>query len=127
VIEGRVDQLEAAVATGKLCTVVALSGESDANSDRKLHDILISEIAKGAQNLVVDLSGLGFIDSGGIQVLAVVRAMVRERGGTLILVSPQPVVGRALSLFGVDEFIPVYRSVEEAEDALAMPPQRRGG
>jgi anti-anti-sigma factor len=39
------------------------------------------------------------------------------RGGTLVLVSPQPVVARILELTGADQLIPVYATVSEAQTA----------
>jgi stage II sporulation protein AA (anti-sigma F factor antagonist) len=63
----------------------------------------------------VDLSGLAFMDSTGVQVLLDVHVMMSNRGGKLVLAGPQNTVARVLNLVGADQLIPVYASVEEAQ------------
>ena len=70
-----------------------------------------------ARRLILDLSGLAFMDSTGMQVLLGPRTVLSVRGGTLVLVSPQPVVARILELTGADQLIPVYATVSEAQTA----------
>ena len=64
--------------------------------------------------VIVDLSGVCFIGSLGVHVL-LDAARVRRRGGSLSLVSPEPIVARMLSLTGAGELIPVYPDLAEAQ------------
>ena len=111
------DELRISVTPGPAYTLVSLAGECDLNTSRKLRDALISEVSRGAQRLILDLSALGFMDSAGMQVLMSVRALLNVRGGTLALVSPQPAAARILELTGADQLIPVYDSVVDAQAA----------
>jgi anti-anti-sigma factor len=111
------DELRISVTAGTAHTLVTLAGECDLNTGRDLRDVLTSEVSRGAQRLIVDLSALAFMDSTGMQVLLSVRAVLAVRGGTLVLVAPQPVVARILELTGADQAIPVYDSLEEAQTA----------
>jgi anti-anti-sigma factor len=111
------DELRISVTAGPVHTLVSLAGECDLNTGRELRDVLISEVSRGAQRLILDLAELGFMDSTGMQVLMSVRALLNVRGGTLALVSPQPVVARILELTGADQLIPVYDSLGDAQAA----------
>jgi anti-anti-sigma factor len=65
----------------------------------------------------VDLSSLTFMESTALQVLVSIRALLAVRGGTLLLVAPQPVVARILELTGTDQLIPVYDRLADAQAA----------
>ena len=67
--------------------------------------------------MILELSGLAFMDSTGMQVLLSVRTVLNVRGGTIALVAPQPLVARILELTGADQYIPVYGSLEDAQTA----------
>ena len=108
------DQLRASVRAGDSCIVVALAGEADANIGQSLRGLLESEVTKGTGRLIIDLAELRFLDSVGVHVLIDVRAVLRQRGGELILLAPQPVVARVLNLVGADRLIPVYADLETA-------------
>ena len=111
------DELRISVTAGTAHTLVTLAGECDLNTGRQLRDILTSEVSRGAQRLIVDLSALTFMDSTGMQVLLSTRSVLAVRGGALVLVSPQPVVARILELTEADQVIPVYGSLEDAQTA----------
>jgi anti-sigma B factor antagonist len=110
-----VDQLRVSVAGGGSYTVVALAGESDVYTYDQLRGALETEAAKRVALLIVDLSGLDFMDSTGVQVLLDIRVMMNDHGGKLALASPQATVARVLNLIGADQLIPVYDSVAEAQ------------
>ena len=110
-----VDQLRVSVTSGDSYTVIALAGESDVYTYDQLRGALESEAAKRVSLLIVDLSGLEFMDSSGVQVLLDTRVMMGNRGDKLALAGPQNTVARVLNLVGADQLIPVYASVEEAQ------------
>jgi anti-anti-sigma factor len=77
--------------------VVSLRGELD------LVDASVVAAALGALTardpwIIVDLSGLEFIDAAGIAALSRGRRQARNAGGGLLLAAPQPQVQRILSL-----------------------------
>jgi anti-sigma B factor antagonist len=109
-----VDQLRVSVTSGDSYTVVALTGESDVYTYDQLRGALEAEVTRGVALLIVDLSGLEFMDSTGVQVLLDIRVMMNDRGGQLALAQPQNTVARVLNLVGADQLIPVYASVREA-------------
>lgn len=108
------DQLKASVTTANSYTLVALAGESDMNTSPTLRDILQPQASAETRRLIIDLSELKFIDSTAVHVLMDARAALAARGGQLVLVAPQPVVARVLTLVGADELIPVHADLAEA-------------
>ena len=111
------DELRISVTAGPAYTLVTLAGECDLHTGRQLRDVLTSEVSRGARRMILDLSGLSFMDSTGMQVLLSVRTVLTVRDGTLSVVAPQPVVARILELTGADQYIPVYGSLEDAQTA----------
>ena len=111
------DELKISVTAGPAHTLVTVAGECDLNTGRQLRDVLTSEVSRGVRRLILDLSGLTFMDSTGMQVLLSIRTVLTVRGGTLALVSPQPVVARILELTGADQVIPIFDSLRDAQTA----------
>ena len=105
----RVVQLEISVAAGESGPVLTLTGEADLTTAAALSTALTAQISGGAQHLTVDLSGLRFADSATISALVVAHHTLKDRGGNLVLLRPQPAVAKVLSLLGVDQVLVVRR------------------
>lgn len=76
--------------------VVVLSGQADATQIESLVTALYGHLPDGAAGLVVDISGLSFIDSAALHVLAELALRLRSRGGRLTLRHPQKPVADLL-------------------------------
>lgn len=112
------DLLTASVAAagsrGRPYMLAALAGEIDVTSSGGVRDLLAAAVAGGARVLVVDMSGVGFMDSSGLGALLRVARMLRRRGGTLGVVSPQGAVAVVLRLCAAGRLLPVCGSVAGA-------------
>lgn len=99
---------------GEPYTLVELAGEADVTNSDALREVLEAEVAKQPGTLIIDLSGLRFMDSSALHVvLRASRAMDRQ-AGVLALASPREPVAKMLRLTAADQLIPVYASVSEA-------------
>jgi anti-sigma B factor antagonist len=78
--------------------VVAVQGEIDVATSPALREELYALIDGGVSELVVDLSGLGFIDSSGLGVLVAALKHTRERGGQLVLAGLQQPARRVFEI-----------------------------
>jgi anti-anti-sigma factor len=67
-------------------TVVALSGELDLAGAVALEQELARLEAEAAESVVLDLRGVGFMDSSGLRLIAVSSQRAQERGRRLALV-----------------------------------------
>jgi anti-anti-sigma factor len=113
----RVRLLDISVAAGESGPVVTLSGEADATTMAELTEALTAQLASGVRHLTADLSGLRFADSAVIRELVMADRKLKDRGGRLELVNPQPAVARALSLLGVDQVIEVRDGTNARADS----------
>ncbi len=83
--------------------VVALFGELDAATSDGLADAIVG--AAGS-TVVVDLSGLTFMDSSGIGALVVAKKRIVANGlGQLVLTRPGAAVSRVLDIVGLSQWV----------------------
>jgi anti-sigma B factor antagonist len=80
----------------------ALVGEIDAHTAGRLtHEF------GDPGDLVLDLSGVEFVDSSGLRVLIELHQNRARAGGTLVLRTPSPAVRRLLEVSGVAGYLTV--------------------
>jgi anti-sigma B factor antagonist len=93
--------------------VVRLIGEADVTT-HALAEVLAVETAKKPRLLLVDLSGLEFIDSAALHEFVRAHRKLRADGCHLALVGPTGAVARIIQLTALDQVFRVYASFEEA-------------
>jgi len=81
--------------------------------------------AEAGDNVVLELSALRYIDSTGIHALLDAYQMLTLTGRCMALAAVPPKVQRALVAFGADEILPVFRTVEAAEESLGLQGARK--
>ncbi|GAB3085295.1 STAS domain-containing protein [Micromonospora schwarzwaldensis] len=106
------------VRPGRGCTVLEVRGELDMATSPQLHEALQRLVDAGTRQVVVDLAGVGFMDSSGLGALVVMFKALREAGGRLVLAAVRPPVRSVLAVTSVDRAIRVYDDVAEAEATL---------
>lgn len=94
-------------------TVVRLVGEADVTT-RALAEVLGAEASKKPRLLLVDLSGLTFIDSAALHEIVRAHRELRAQGCLLALVDPSRAVARILELSALDQVLSVRATAEEA-------------
>ena len=95
-------------------TVVRLVGEADVTT-RALAEVLGAEVAKKPRLLLLDVSGLTFIDSAALHEIVRAHRKLRADGCVLALVRPSPPVARILELSAIDQVIAVHAGPEGQE------------
>jgi anti-sigma B factor antagonist len=91
--------------------IVALSGEIDLYTAPRLQSQLSAALnVDRPVRLVVDMSGVEFCDSTGMNVLLAAQRMAREQGGNVELSSPRPAVRKILQVTGLES---VFTVVED--------------
>jgi anti-sigma B factor antagonist len=113
-----VDLLTTSVATvesdSEPYTLVELAGEADVTNSDALRELLDAEVAKQPRTMIIDLSGLRFMDSSALHVILKANRTMDRHGGVLALASPREPVAKMLRLTAADQLLPVYPSVREA-------------
>ncbi len=94
-------------------TIVTICGEIDLYTAPRLHSELAGLLADGMPaRVVIDMSGVEFCDSTGMNVLLSCLRRARERGGELEIAAPKPAVRKILQVTGLDS---VFTLVGDAE------------
>lgn len=88
--------------------LVTLSGDLDMASAGELRECLGRLTAEGASSIIVDLRGVGFIDSTGIGALMAGHAAAQAAGGVMELVASTDAVVRVLRIVGIPDIMPVH-------------------
>lgn len=112
--DGGARLLMVSVSAGEGYTLVSLDGEGDVTVRERLRAALTAPVAAGAPYLVVDLSGLAFIDASCLRVLWQVSRMAEEASVTLRLAAPRPAVARAIELWDAGLVTEVHDGVAKA-------------
>jgi anti-sigma B factor antagonist len=99
--------------------VVSLSGEVDIFTAPRFKECLVGLLDSGVRRLVVDLSGVTFIDSTALGVLIGGVRRVHGIDGTMTIVVATRPVERVLSVTGLDRVFSMYPTRAEALQALA--------
>jgi anti-anti-sigma factor len=93
-------------------------GEVDCATAPRLARTLADMTERGQLNLVVDLSGVYFMDSTGLAVLAVAHKRLQHAGGGLVLAGPTSTVRRSLQITGLDKMMPLTDTPPKVSSAL---------
>ena len=83
------------------------------------------KIKQGCRKLVLDFSGLNFMDSAGVGVLAMLFGLMEREGGKLAVAGAAGHVKQTLEMTHLNRIVGMYSDVESAHSALAeFPPAR---
>jgi anti-sigma B factor antagonist len=104
-------------------TVARLKGEVDLVGAGALRRALADATLAGDRGLVLDMDGVGYLDSAGLHLLHDTSRTLAARGQSLrVVVASDAELERLLELVDMAQTVPVDASVEDAIDALASPP-----
>ena len=95
-------------------TVVAAIGEVDVYTAPTLDEELTRLVDAGASSLVIDLSGVDFLDSTGLSVIVKALEAVRSRDGRLDVVVTAERVAKVFRITGLDEMVSLHGSLDAA-------------
>ena len=95
--------------------IAHVTGEVDMSNAEEVGATVIGATPNEAQGVVLDLSGVDYLDSAGIYVIYGMRASLQARGQSLILViPPASPVHDSLRLAGAERPGEVADAVEDA-------------
>lgn len=102
--------------------------------EHRLRCVIERLLRQGARHVVLDLSGVRYMDAAGLGALAASARRIQRRGGRLVVASPSSRVRRSLEIVRLNTLLPVADSLEAARErfdpvarrrpALFLPPLR---
>jgi len=98
-------------------TLVELRGRLALGRESQRVESIADELVKnGHIKVVMDLSGVDYVDSAGIGILAVISGRVKEAGGHVALVVPE---GRVLQMLNLTQMNRILSVSPKVADALS--------
>lgn len=79
-----------------------------------VHDFISTMRPEPAAHLVMDMSGLSFLDSAGVGALVSLFVSRRNQGKTLALAGLTPQGNAVMQVSGLLKLLPIFPSVEQA-------------
>ena len=94
--------------------VLAPSGRLTVVTAPQLREAVANQLVSGQKLIVVDLSGIDFVDSSGLGALVSCLKSARQSGGDLRLVAPTEQVSMVLKMTNLDRILQPRASVDDA-------------
>jgi anti-sigma B factor antagonist len=95
-----------------------LKGDLDYQGARVVRDAA-KRLQKDCEPLVVDLSGVPFVDSAGLAALIGLSRRIAETGGNVVVVGARRSILRLLRITGVDRRVEVRSCADDEDPATA--------
>lgn len=104
--------------------VAQVTGEVDMSNAEEMGATVVGATPTESDGVVLDLSGVDYLDSAGIYVIFGMRSSLQARGQALVLVIPaDSPVHDALRLSGAERPGEMAATVEDALRAIERPPR----
>jgi anti-sigma B factor antagonist len=100
---------------GSDIAILSLTGEVEVANAAQVRDAALKLVSGGSKYLVVDLSGVEYMDSTGLGTLVGLHKRLRESGGQVLIAGAQPRVKRIFDITGLTQ---VFRMHEDVSAAL---------
>ncbi|MHC4591370.1 MAG: STAS domain-containing protein [Planctomycetota bacterium] len=101
---------------------LALSGDLNIVAAPDLRDALLKHVKrKGEPRVLIDLSGLEFMDTSGLATLIEAHLTAERNGGKIVLFGLRPLVAELLEVTRVTELFSICETQQDAIAALASP------
>jgi anti-sigma B factor antagonist len=99
-------------------TIVTVDGEIHVSTAPEFSGVLSATIAGGRTQVVLDLTGVMFIDSTGLSVLLNALRRTTREGGRMALVCTNPTVLRLFEITRLDSTFDIHAELEPAVQAV---------
>ena len=93
--------------------VIELAGDIDVETARTLRAHIVERFSDSTARVVIDLSGVDFMDSSGLGALVSGWQLSRDEGAFRIA-GANSIVRRVLSITGMEDVFALYESVADA-------------
>ncbi|MDD3518991.1 MAG: STAS domain-containing protein [Chromatiales bacterium] len=93
-------------------TVIALGGDVDLETSPKARELLLAAV-KDSRRVLVDLSGVSYIDSSGVATLVEALQTARKQRGELALAAVSESARRVFELARLDKVFTIHATVAE--------------
>ncbi len=97
--------------------VVAVRGEVNLRTSPELHETLLEILQAKPARIVLDLSGVDYMDSSGIGTLVEIKRRVDKYKGKFILAALRPRVRGLFEITRLEQFFTIAEDAKQAAQA----------
>lgn len=101
-------------------TALTVAGDLDLHTAPTL-DHRVKEVLGDRSTVIVELTGITFCDSSGLNTLLRLRRRAQETGSQFVLAAPPPQMLRLLTITGAGRIFTIHGSLAEARQAHSRP------
>ena len=107
-------ELHTDVVVGDAYRVLVLSGEIDAATGPTLRTLTFDLVERSNLPLLVDMTGVTFCDSTGLNIAAAVRRHAQAKNCPVAFFGFNQRVRKVFRVTGMDQFVPTYATLADA-------------
>jgi anti-sigma B factor antagonist len=101
--------------------VLTLSGDLRSGKESQYFEWFVNDLIDNHKNrIVIDMSGVGYMDSSGIGILVACHSRVTTAGGRFRLTGIVPRVAKLLRITGVDRVLTIDATPQDAVAAATV-------
>lgn len=97
--------------------VVGVDGRLDGPGARELEERLVALIGGGERSLVIDMTGLDYINSAGLRVLLVAAKKLKPEDGRIVLCAMRDTIREVFEISGFASIFQIFPSRDQAVSA----------
>ena len=94
--------------------VLDLNGEVDSYNSSKLRERRVTLIEGGQKELIINMSGVDYIDSTGLGTLVAGLKRASEQGGSIRIICPNDQIFKVFSITGLVKVFPIFNNEQDA-------------
>jgi anti-sigma B factor antagonist len=98
--------------------LVGVNGRLDQTLTPSLEETLLNILNQGYSQLIIDLHGVNYINSGGLRCLVTAWRQAHQKGGDLKLCGLNERVAKIFSMVGFDKVFQIYDDCDAARLAI---------
>ena len=103
---------------GKETWLVGVSGRLDHLQTPELEAELLELVDSGNKGMIIDLSEVTYVNSGGLRCLVTIWRQAQQKGENVVLSGISPSLMQLFTTVGFHKVFDIYPSAEEASKAL---------
>ncbi|MCB1145638.1 MAG: STAS domain-containing protein [Leptospiraceae bacterium] len=93
--------------------VLQVEGDVDLYNVGELKSAIFKKVEDEVESLIIDMSGVPYMDSSGVGALVAGQKRMRSNGGKFAILNVQQDVLSILQLASLDKFFTIYESEED--------------
>ncbi len=98
--------------------IYKLNGRLDSNTSQGFEKKIFQAIDGGSKSMIIDFKNIDYISSAGLRVILKATKALKREDGKIVLCDMQDYVKEVFEIVGIDSFLPIVGSMDDALNAF---------